>query len=248
MNMRNLKLILEYDGSAFFGFQRQPDHPTVQEALESALSKLFQKKIKISAASGRTDTGVHAEGQVVNFKIKSKLALLQIQKALNGMLPKEIAVKKIEEVSQDFHARYSVRSKTYEYQIWNDSVRSPLHRHQTYFFSTPLNISRMRKAAKLIEGRHDFRSFCTNGGVVRENTIRTIRRLKILKEDALIKIQIEADGFLYHMVRNIVGSLLEVGGKKMSLEDFKKILEARDRRQAGAMVPASGLTLTKVDY
>ena len=246
--MRNLKLTLEYDGTSFFGFQRQPHHPTIQEALEKALSKLLNRKTKIAAASGRTDTGVHAEGQVVNFKTKNKMPAAQIQKALNAILPREIAVRKIEEVPDAFHARYSAKSKTYEYRIWNDLVRSPLMRAHAYFVSTPLDFVRMKQGAKLLTGKHDFCSFCSASGVVRENTVRTLKRFQVTKKGPLIRIQVEADGFLYHMVRNLAGSLIELGQKKISLQDLKKIIVAKDRRKAGGMVPARGLVLIGVNY
>ncbi len=248
--MRNIKLILEYDGSAFFGFQRQPNHPTVQEAIENALSKLFNQKMKITAASGRTDTGVHAEHQVVNFKTKSSLSVSQIQKALNGLLPKTIAIKEIGEVPANFHARYGVKSKIYEYRIWNSPVRSPLLAAQTYQVHEPLNLAAMRRGAKLLTGRHDFKAFCSSNGVPgsQEKTVRTIFRFEIKREGNLIRMIVEADGFLYHMMRNMAGTLIRVGRGRMSLEELQRIIKSKDRRQAAAMVPAAGLRLVNVTY
>ena len=148
--MRNIKLVLEYNGSAFFGFQKQPGKPTIQEALEKALSSFFDRKMKIGAASGRTDTGVHAEGQVVHFKTASAHELWQIQKGLNALLPPSIVAKDIEEVPAAFHARYSVRSKVYEYRIWNHACRSPLIAGRAFHVPQKLNVAKMRQAAKVL--------------------------------------------------------------------------------------------------
>jgi len=260
--MRNIKLTLEYDGSRFVGFQKQPHGPTIQDALEKALAKLFNRKMKIAAASGRTDSGVHAACQVVNFKTDSRLRLDQIQKGLNAYLPKQIAVVKIKEAPPDFHARYSAKSKVYEYRIWNGAVRSPLQAAQTYHLPAPLDLSKMRAAAKILTGRRDFRSFCASDNSNKSNgvrrflgkkrltpsTIRNVKQFEIKKKDSLIYFTIEADGFLYHMARNLVGTLAEVGEGKLSVQELHRILESRDRRAAGRTVPAEGLTLMKVNY
>ena len=156
-------MILEYDGSYFSGFQRQPNRLSVQEALEIALSEFFDRPMKIQAASSRTDAGVHASCQVVNFKTESRRDLAQIQKALNAILPPAIAVKEIEEVPGDFHSRYSVRSKTYEYWVWNHPVRSPLIAARVYHVPHKLDLVKMRRAAGILTGRHDFKSFCASG-------------------------------------------------------------------------------------
>ena len=251
--MRNIKLVLEYDGSSFFGFQRQPHHPSIQQVIEEALSRLLNQKTKIHAASGRTDTGVHAKGQAVNFKTARPLSVTQIQKGLNGILPKEIAVKEAAEVPSDFHARYSARSKIYEYRIWNHPVRSPLRRMFSVHVSHKLNLRKMRQAALLLTGQHDFRSFCASDPSRKEKTrekptVRTIFDFCIKKESSLIRILIEADGFLYHMVRNIVGALLEIGSGRLSLEEFKCLVKARDRTKAPSRAPAHGLFLIAVKY
>ena len=250
--MRNIKLILEYDGSDFFGFQRQPKHRTVQEALETALSTFFKKKMKITAASGRTDTGVHAEYQVVNFKTTDGRRLDQMQRALNALLPKTVAVKKIAEAPDDFHARYSAKAKTYEYCIWNSPVRSPLLAKRSLHIASKLNIKKMKQAAAFLTGTKDFSSFCASRGredkaLHRKNT-RTIYRLQIKRSGSLLRFQIEADGFLYHMVRNMLGALIEVGRGKLDPEAIQEILAAKDRRMAPATVPANGLTLKAVVY
>ncbi len=245
--MRNFKLVLEYDGSGFYGFQKQPNHPTVQSALEEALTKFFNRKVKIFSASGRTDTGVHAAGQVVNFKIKTDRPLPQIQKGINALLPRSVAVKTIEEAGKNFHARFNARSKTYEYLVWNSPVRSPLLAGKVFHVPEPLNLAAMRKGTKFLTGRHDFRSFCVTGSA-RENTVRTVKRFEIKKEGNLLRFRIEADGFLHHMVRNLVGTLLEMGRNKLDLKSLQKILTAGDRRKAGATAPPHALILINVTY
>jgi len=235
-SFRNLKLTLEYDGSRFFGFQRQKNQPTIQAALETALSKLFNRRMKISAAAGRTDSGVHAAGQVVNFKTDSRFPPEKIQKGLNALLPREVAVKEIEEVPADFHARFGARSKTYEYRVLNSSVRSPILNGRAYQYPYDLDLGKMRSAAQRLVGQHDFKAFQATGSSAK-TSIRNIRRLSIQQEGALLRLEIEADGFLYHMVRNIVGTLLEIGRGRHPAKGSR-----------GPTAPAHGLTLTKVVY
>lgn len=243
--MRNIKLTLEYDGSGFFGFQRQNDRPTIQSELEKALSTLFNRPMKIAAAAGRTDAGVHAKGQVVNFKTDSLLSLERIQKGLNALLPKAIAVKKTEAVALDFHARYSAKWKTYEYTVLNSKIRSPLLNGRAFQFPYPLDFRMMKQAANKLMGRHNFKSFQAAGSSVKDS-VRTIRRLTIKQEGKLIRFSVEADGFLYHMVRNMVGTFLEVGRGKLSLEDFSRRFKKRIRFTHS--VPPQGLTLVSVKY
>jgi tRNA pseudouridine38-40 synthase len=247
--MRNIKLVLEYNGSTFFGFQKQPGRPTIQEALEKALSKFFNRRMKIASASGRTDTGVHAEGQVVNFKTSSAHGLRQIQKGLNALLPPPVVIKDIEEVPLNFHARYSVRSKVYEYRIWDHPCRSPLAAGRVFHVPQELNIARMRQASRAFIGRHDFRSFTSVSAIKKGSScVRTIKRFQIKQQGRLILMRVEADGFLYHMIRNMAGTLLEVGRGRRNPEDITTILKAKDRRLAGMTAPAEGLTLIKVTY
>lgn len=247
--MRNIKLVLEYDGATFFGFQKQPRHPTIQEALEKALSGFFNRKMKISAASGRTDTGVHAEGQVVNFKTTSARELRQIQKGLNALLPPPVVVKDIEEVPSGFHARYSVRSKIYDYRIWNHPCRSPLIAGRAFHVPYHLNIVKMKKAATAFIGKHDFCSFTSVSSIKKGSScVRTIKRFQIKRQGHLILMRVEADGFLYHMIRNMAGTILEVGRGRRKPEDIKAILRAKNRCLAGVTAPAEGLTLYRVLY
>ena len=244
--MRNVALTLEYDGAHFYGFQVQKNRRTVQSELELALKKLFGKKIRI-ATSGRTDSGVHAEAQVVHFKTESKLALDKILKGLNHYLPEDLAVTEIQKVPSSFHAQYSAKRKTYEYRIFNSSVRSPLKRTRTFFVPYWLNFSRMKQAARLLRGKHDFRAFEASGSR-RKSAVRTIRKLDIKKTGNDIMITVEANGFLYNMVRSLVGTLIEIGRGRMPLSDLKAVLVSKNRSQIGPTSPAHGLTLKRVSY
>lgn len=247
---RNIKLTLEYDGTDFAGFQFQPGRPTIQQVLEEALSKFFDKPMKIKSASGRTDAGVHAKYQVVNFRTDSKADLWQIQKGLNAHLPDSIAVRKAEEVPAGFHARFQAKGKTYEYTIWNDRVRSPFQLRYAHQVASPLNVSAMRRAAKILVGKHDFRSFCATEkpGQPKKETTRTIQKFVISKKGALICLRITANGFLHHMVRNIAGTLMEVGRGKLKADEVEKILKSKDRKRAGMTAPAKALCLVDVTY
>ena len=247
--MRNIKLVLEYDGGAFYGFQRQDPKPTVQKTLEEAFEKLFHKKLKIKSASGRTDRGVHAQYQVVNFFTASKIPIQNILRGLNRYLPPALAVKEAEDVSKSFHARFNAKSKVYEYQVWNHPVRSPLHLSQTAHIPYRLNLPQMRKATRFLIGKHDFRSFAAvDPARKNENSVRTLKRLEIKKQGPLLRFTLEADGFLYYMVRNIVGTLLAVGTNRFLPADIQKILRSQDRKKAGATAPPQGLRLSRVKY
>ena len=244
--MRNIKLTLEYDGKDFFGFQKQKRTRTVQSELEAAFQKLFREKIKLAAA-GRTDSGVHAEAQVVSFKTRSKLPVSKIKLGLNYYLPKDLAVTEAKEVSLKFHAQFSARWKTYEYRVWNSSARSPLNRFCTFHVPYALNCSKMKQAAKLLLGKHDFRVFESSRGR-RKNAVRTIRKLLIQKKGYGVYFTIESDGFLYKMVRSMAGTLLEVGSGRLSIARFKEILTSPNKELMGAVVPPQGLVLKEVRY
>jgi tRNA pseudouridine38-40 synthase len=247
---RTIKLTLEYDGTDFYGFQLQPKHRTVQEALEKALSKLFNQPMKIGAASGRTDAGVHAKSQIVHFKTDRPEPAGKIQKGLNAHLPPAIVVRKAEEMKPGFHARFQTSGKTYEYCVWNDAARSPFWDRFAFHVIQPLNVARMRKAAQVFVGKHDFRSFCATEkpNQKKKETVRTVKRIVIKKEGPLLRLQFTADGFLHHMVRNMAGTLIEVGRGKLGPEELKNILAHKDRRKAAATAPAKGLTLVDVTY
>lgn len=261
--MRNIKLTIAYDGTNYAGWQVQKVKSkaparggsafggknqklkTVQETIEKALEKILQEKVKLTA-SGRTDSGVHAIGQVANFKTDSRLFPDNIQKALNSCLPKDIVVKKVEDVALEFHARYNATSKSYRYTILNSRFRSPFDRHYAAFIPYSLDIQSMQDAAVHLVGRHDFRSFQAKAG--ESNSTRTIKSLSVKKRGRFIYIDIEADGFLYNMVRNIVGTLIEVGRGKLGANDVMKILKAKKRSLAGPTAPPEGLCLVKVRY
>ena len=244
--MRNIKLTLEYDGTHFFGFQIQKNHRTVQGELESALKKLFRKKIKI-IASGRTDSGVHAVGQIVNFHAPSTIELSKIQFGLNHYLPEDLAVTEIKEVPASFHSQYSAKWKTYEYRVFNSKHRSPLERFRSFHFPHPLNLHKMKQGARILCGKHDFRIFEASGGR-RKSARRTIRKFEVRKEDHLVCFTVEANGFLYKMVRSMVGTLLQLGSNKLKLADFKEILGSGKRNFVGPTAPPQGLTLKNVTH
>ena len=245
--MRNIKLTIEYAGTNYAGWQVQnKKHRTLQETLEKALQKILQKRIKI-IGSGRTDAGVHAQAQVANFKTDSSIAIEKLQKALNAVLPDDISVIKTEEAGLDFHSRFSAKSKVYRYTILNRSSRPAILKDTVYFSPYPLNLKLMRKEARAILGRHNFQSFQAADKKERDAT-RNIKNLKITRDKDFIYIDIEAEGFLYNMVRNIVGTLIEIGRGKLPEGSTKKILLARNRKFAGPTVPAQGLCLLAVKY
>lgn len=250
---RNIKLIIEYDGTNYAGWQVQRKTQnakrkahTIQQTLEKTLQKILQEKIKI-IASGRTDAGVHAKAQVANFKTNSSITLKKLQRALNGLLPDDIVITKIEEVGLYFHSRFDAKSKVYRYTILNCAYPSALLKDMVYFYPYLLDIKLMQKEARVLLGKHSFKSFQASDNKER-NTIKKIKRLKITKDKDLIYIDIEANGFLYNMVRNIVGTLIEIGRGKLPKDSLRKILLAQNRKLAGPTAPAKGLCLFEVKY
>lgn len=248
--MRNIKLTIEYDGTDYAGWQIQnrskSRKKTIQKTLENALNQILQERIKV-IASGRTDAGVHALAQVANFKTKSKLSGKNIQNALNSILPRDIRIKHVEDTHPNFHARFAAKSKLYRYTILNDSFASPFLRRYCYLVKYPLNIKKMRQAAQYLLGRHDLRSFQAVDKRERDS-VRSIKRLEIRKTKDIIYLEIEADGFLYHMVRNIAGTMIEVGRGKINPLQIKEILKAKNRVYAGPCAAAKGLCLVRVRY
>jgi len=206
--MRNLKLVIEYDGTAYSGWQRQaPGFPTIQQTLEETIEKMFQEKVTLLSA-GRTDAGVHAMGQVAHFRTESRLENRGILLGLNSLLPPDISIKSVEEIDMNFHSRYSAVSKVYLYRVLNSRTRSGLNRNCAWFVHEPLDLEAMREAACHLKGRHDFSAFCAanNESVTFERTVMNLD-VKRTPED-IILFQVEADGFLKYMVRNIVGTLV----------------------------------------
>ncbi len=249
MDLRNIKLIISYDGTNYHGWQIQGDRPTIQGIIESKLRMITGEEIRVTA-SGRTDAGVHAIKQVANFKTRSDLKPLDIKKALNSLLPEDIYIKDAEYVSLDFHARYMARSKTYEYRILNRKEPDIFTRKYHWHVLPPLNIEDMAKALSLIIGTHDFSSFRSSGSSVL-SSVRTIFRAELILDQetiGLLKIVMEANGFLRHMVRNIVGTIVQLGYGKIDLSKFREIFALRDRRAAGIKAPAHGLFLIDVRY
>jgi tRNA pseudouridine38-40 synthase len=246
MQQRNIKLTLEYDGACLFGSQKQLHHRTVQSELERAFQKLFQKKIKVILAS-RTDSGVHAVGQVANFDVSSDIPLSKIRLGLNFYLPEDIAVVEIEEISRTFHSQYDAKWKTYEYRVWNSTVRPVLEKKRVFFCCERLNVSRMRSAARLLTGKHDFRAFEAEGSR-RKSAVRTIRKFIVQKKGKEIILTVESNGFLYKMVRSLVGTLLSVGSGKLELANLKEALASKNRKAIGPTVPSCGLILKSITY
>ena len=251
--MKNIKIEIEYDGTNYNGWQiqqRRPDsirtEKTIQGVIERVLSGILLEEIKISG-SGRTDSGVHAVGQIANFKTKSKMPMAVMQRALNSLLPKDIVIVDIEEAGLNFHARFDALSKIYRYQILNRAYSTAFDRLYQLHVPYKLDAKLMAREARVLIGRKDFKSFQAADKKER-NSIRNIKRLSVRKDGTLINIDIEANGFLYNMVRNIVGTLIEAGRGKFAPGSMRKILLARDRTKAGPTAPAKGLSLMRVKY
>lgn len=245
--MRNIKLLIEYDGTNYLGWQVQPKGPTIQGMIEKKLCLLTGETIHL-IGSGRTDSGVHAFGQVAHFRTQSQMDVHSFQRALNSLLPPDIVIRKAEEVAEDFHARKSSKSKVYEYQILNRDLRSAFDKGRVWHIPQKLDLEEMKKAARCLAGEHDFSSFRSVGSPTR-TPVRKVMRVGWKKsQKGLIRFEIEASGFLKQMVRAIVGTLVEVGRGKITVEAFQRILESKDRRIAGPTAPAQGLFLKKVKY
>ena len=244
--MRNIKLTIEYDGTNYHGWQIQPNAITIQAALQDALAKITKVQTPIIGA-GRTDTGVHAAGQVANFHTWSQMSLVSFQKALNATLPRDIVIIDVEEVSPDFHARFSAVSRTYRYTILNRSYPSALLRSSTYFFPEPIDVQDADIACQPLVGTRDFSSFQRSGSE-RINPICEIYECRCGQKEDLVYFEVEADAFLRGMVRAIVGTILKLHKEKDSINQLHKILDARDRSGAGASVPPHGLSLLRVKY
>lgn len=244
--MKRIKLTIAYDGTNYCGWQVQPNGITVEEVVSKALKKLTGEDIQVIGAS-RTDSGVHALGNVAVFDTHTTIPPERISYALNQRLPEDIVIVKSEEVAEDFHPRYCDCSKTYEYHILNTRIPIPTKRLTNYFVSYDLDVEKMRKAAGYLIGEHDFVSFCNVRTDV-EDTVRTVTELEILKDGEEITIRISGNGFLYNMVRIIVGTLIRVGRGFYEPEKVKEILEAKDRKAAGVTAPPHGLILAEIRY
>jgi tRNA pseudouridine38-40 synthase len=245
--VRNIKMILEYDGTRYHGWQRQANGLTIQEVLEEKVSTITQEGIRV-IGSGRTDAGVHALGQVANFRTNSNIGSSGLLQGINSLLPCDIVVKELAEADASFHARYDAKSKIYLYQIYLGTVRPALCRDYAWFIHDTLDLDRMKEASQLLLGTFDFSSFCAANCGIR-NHVRTVMAVDmIIDSRGMAKFFIEADGFLKYMVRNAVGTLVDVGRGKLSRGELINIVEAKDRRRAGQTAPAHGLFLKEVKY
>jgi tRNA pseudouridine38-40 synthase len=243
----NFKLIIEYDGSRYHGWQRQKEDRSIQGEIEKALKTITGRSLTLIGA-GRTDAGVHARGQVANFKCETRLEPATLRNALNALLEDDIVITGCEAVSSSFHARYDAKSKVYHYRMLNRPLPAAIGRQYSWFIRKALNHEAMRAAIAILIGSHDFKAF-EGTGSARQHTTRHIHSAELSAQDnGLLVFQIEADGFLRYMVRNIVGTLVDVGLEKLTPNDFKRILASKDRSQASVTAPAQGLTLIKVNY
>ncbi|WP_179292728.1 tRNA pseudouridine(38-40) synthase TruA [Bacillus sp. 7884-1] len=246
--MIRYKCIISYDGSGFSGYQVQPKKRTVQSVIEAVLTKMHKgSSVKISA-SGRTDAGVHAKGQVIHFDSPLSLPVEKWELALNSMLPEDISVLSVKEADDPaFHARFDANGKEYRYYLNQSPKRDPFQRNYAFHYPYPLNLEAMREASAYLLGTHDFSSFCSARTEV-EDKVRTIETIEILQDEEKVSFRFVGNGFLYNMVRILVGTLIEVGSGKRKSEEIVEILEKRDRRCAGKTAPGQGLYLWQVFY
>lgn len=247
--MRNLKLTLQYDGTTYVGWQRQPSGPSIQALIEDALAPIEGKPVTVYGA-GRTDGGVHALAQVASVRLEALLDVVPLGRALNAVLPEDVRVVDIEEVSGDFHARFSATGKTYEYRIVNAPFVSPFLVRYAWHVPQRMDVAAMQAAAAMLVGRHDFAAFQGAGSVV-QSAERTIERVdwdEAQRFDRPLVMRVTGDGFLRHMVRNIAGTLVEVGCGRVERDCVESILKSRSRTQAGPTAPPQGLFLVGVRY
>ncbi|MGD8470478.1 MAG: tRNA pseudouridine(38-40) synthase TruA [Desulfobacteraceae bacterium] len=245
--IRNFKLIIEYDGSRYHGWQRQKQDRSIQGEIEKALKTITTSSVTL-IGSGRTDAGVHARGQVANFKCDTRLEPEALMNALNSLLEEDIVIQACEPASTSFHARYDAKSKVYHYRILNRPLPAAIGRQYAWFIRKPLNLEAMRAAIVHLIGHHDFKAFESSGSA-RQQTTRHIYSAELTEQESgLLVFEIEADGFLRYMVRSIVGTLVDVGLGKLTPPEFKRVLDSKDRSRASATAPARGLMLMKVNY
>jgi len=244
---RHFKLTVAYDGTQYGGWQLQPNGTTIQEVLESALTKIAGRAVRIHG-SGRTDAGVHARGQVANCSFHTQHKVATLLRALNANLPEDVRVLRVQEVGPKFHARFSARGKEYRYQIDCGVVADPFLRAYAWHHPRPLDVAAMRRASRLLRGRHDFSAVSANPMRAVETTVRTISKLTVTKQGNLLTISVRANGFLYKMVRSIVGALVKVGEGKLTVEELHAQMKSKKRVVLVETAPAHGLFLWKVDY
>lgn len=253
---RNIRLDIAFDGTSYDGWQVQKDRPTIQGVLGDAILRVTGEHVKLHG-SGRTDAGVHARRMVANFHTKARVPAAAFAPALNRLLPPEIRVLASREAGGDFHARLSARSKIYRYRVYRGSVMPPHMARECFHYPYRVDVALMKQACQLLTGEHDFGSFAKNSGLTRagsagqaadRSTVRRILRFRLRQNGRELVFTVEGTGFLHHMVRNLVGTLLELGRGQVSLAQLERLLQVRDRTQAGFTAPACGLTLLRVSY
>lgn len=241
-----VKLTLSYDGTAYAGYQIQPNGITIQQRLEEALFNLYKTEI-LTVASGRTDAGVHALGQVVSFVAPDTVPVEKIYLAINTFLPPDIRAVKSERVDDDFNARYSAKKKTYEYTLYFGEVENPILERFAVMISSKVDLEKMKECAKIFIGEHDFKCFCSSGSSVK-TTVRKVYDIELNKSGEILKISVTGNGFLYNMVRILIGTLVKVGEGDLEISSVEKMLQSGDRNLGGKTFPAKGLTLKSVEY
>ena len=244
--LRNLRLTIEYDGTDFCGWQRQTGQRTVQGTLEEKLLEMLGETADVRGA-GRTDAGVHAQGQVAHVLLTARIPAGGLLRGLNTILPSDIAIVDVADAPANFDARFSARGKVYRYRLWNHFVRSATHARTTWHVRSILDLEAMRAAAQALCGEHDFKGFRASD-CDRRNTVRLIRRIDISRQGAMLDIEVEATAFLKNMVRIVAGTLTDVGRGRLDLARVKHVLESGDRTRGGITAPARGLTLLRVNY
>ena len=244
--MRNIKLTIEYDGKDFKGWQKQPNKLNIQGEIEKAIENITGEKVEL-IASGRTDAGVHAMGQVANFKTNSNMPIEKIPIAINSQVKNSIRIQNAEEVDENFHSRFNCKKKTYRYVIDNSKYGSAIYRNISYHMPIKLDVEEMKKAIKYFEGEHDFKAF-KSSGTSSKSSVRTIYKADIITEGTNIAIDLTGNGFLYNMVRIIAGTLVEVGMGNIEPEEIKSIIESKKRENAGKTLQPQGLYLVRVEY
>lgn len=244
--MKNYKLVLSYDGTRYYGWEHQPDRDTIQGKLESVLSRMCGAEVEVIGA-GRTDAGVHAKAMTANAWMQTDKTAAEIRDYLNRYLPDDISVSDVREASERFHARYKAVGKTYSYTCFDGAVKPVFNRRYLTRLDARVNIEPMVEAAKILQGEHDFRSFCGNPKM-KKSTVRIVDTIEVVRKGDYIYFNFHGTGFLQNMVRILVGTLLEVGYGRLRVEQIKEILDAKDRRLAGPTAPPEGLCLVRVDY
>ena len=244
--MRNIRLTIEYDGKCYNGWQKQPNKLNIQGEIERAIYNITKEEVDL-IGSGRTDAGVHALGQVANFKTNSQISIEKLPLAINSQLKNSIVIKEAEEVNERFHSRYNAKRKTYRYIINNSKCGTAIYRNLEYSYPFKLDAEKMKQASKYFEGEHDFKAF-KSSGTSSKNSVRTIYKAIVKQEGEKIIIELTGNGFLYNMVRIISGTLLDVGLGKIQPEEIPEMIESKDRQRAGKTLPAHGLYLVEVKY